>query len=113
MAAMANASRRRTRMDVASFHTNPTRKRGSPSLTRRVSSQSKTPLGPDQVLIRLTTANQLMIATVHQHFRGTRPAIVVRCHRHAVRAGTEYRQQIAARDRREIAVLRQEVARLA
>ena len=42
-----------------------------------------------------------------------RPRVVVRRHREAVGAGAHHRQQLAALDRRQLAVLREEVAALA
>src|SRR6185437_3451169 len=49
-------------------------------------------LGRDEILIRLSAADDFIRAAIHQHLRQARAVVVVAAHREPVRAGGENRQ---------------------
>src|SRR5436305_67383 len=68
---------------------------------------------PPQMHAGLAAAYQAVSGAVHEQLRGTPRAVVVATHGHGVGAGAEGRQQVAPLERRQAAVLREAVARLA
>src|SRR5215472_2189379 len=66
-----------------------------------------------QVLVGLPAAHDRVPVTVHEHFDGPRSRVVVGGHREAVRAGAHHGEQVLLLGAGQLAVLREEVARLA
>src|SRR6266446_5347834 len=70
-------------------------------------------LAADQVFITLPGPDDPPGTTLDEHFRRPRPGIVLRSHRHPVRAGGPQDDQVPGRERGQAAALRQHVGALA
>src|SRR6266849_6248237 len=66
-----------------------------------------------QVFVRLPAAHDRVPVTVSEDFDGPRSRVVVGSHGEAVRAGAHDGEQVFLLDAGQLAILRQEVARLA
>src|SRR5262245_54918269 len=67
----------------------------------------------EQILVPLARADHVHLAALDEHLGRERPQVVAARHRRAVRAGAAEQQEVAARDRRQRAIDREEVAGLA
>src|SRR2546421_204263 len=70
-------------------------------------------LAPQQIVQRLALARHVVAVAFHQHLRRPGSLVVGRAHHEAIRSGAEHREDLARRDGGQLAIERQEVARLA